>query len=280
MVEDTAERSRRRRPRRRRARKKKGEYLGRAVILTTGTFLRRPALRRGEARRRRIHEPSAENLSDSLRKIGFEIGRLKTGTPARLKRSSSISERPRSGRRRRRSHFTTPSCPSRRWSAGSPIRTDDPRDHPREPPSGARATAARSVGGPCPSIEPGRPVPREDHQIFLGPDAWRESIYVNGTSTSTPPTSGGVYPRSPGSRKPSSCATATRSSTTTRRPPSCGPPSRRAASAASTSPARSTARAATRKRAARGSSRASTPRCSSRAGPRSCSGATRGTSGS
>src|SRR5258706_11220333 len=68
---------------------KKGDYAGRAVVLTTGTFLK--AIQHcGELKREggRIHEPSAENLSDSLRRIGFEIGRLKTGTPARLKRSS------------------------------------------------------------------------------------------------------------------------------------------------------------------------------------------------
>src|SRR4030095_4158087 len=73
---------------------KKGAYEARAVILTTGTFLQ--AIQHcGEVKREggRIHEPSAEHLSDNLRKIGFEVGRLKTGTPARLKRSSIDFER-------------------------------------------------------------------------------------------------------------------------------------------------------------------------------------------
>lgn len=60
-------------------------YLGRTVILTTGTFMRGlihigltnyPGGRAGDL-------PSV-GLSDHLRSLGFEIGRLKTGTPARL----------------------------------------------------------------------------------------------------------------------------------------------------------------------------------------------------
>ncbi|MCE9535662.1 MAG: FAD-dependent oxidoreductase, partial [Nitrospirae bacterium] len=59
--------------------------LAKAVILTSGTFLKGlihiglnhfPAWRSGEA--------SAEHLSDCMRDLGFEVGRLKTGTPPRL----------------------------------------------------------------------------------------------------------------------------------------------------------------------------------------------------
>lgn len=61
----------------------------RAVVLTSGTFLKGlihiglnhfPAGRAGEA--------SAEHLSDCMRDLGFEIGRLKTGTPPRLDRDT------------------------------------------------------------------------------------------------------------------------------------------------------------------------------------------------
>lgn len=61
------------------------EYLGDAVIVTTGTFLRglihvglsnKPAGRFGEA--------PAVGLSECFRELGFELGRLKTGTPSRL----------------------------------------------------------------------------------------------------------------------------------------------------------------------------------------------------
>lgn len=63
--------------------------LTKAVVLTSGTFLKGlmhiglnhlPGGRAGE--------PSAENLSDCMRDFGFEIGRLKTGTPPRIDRDS------------------------------------------------------------------------------------------------------------------------------------------------------------------------------------------------
>src|SRR5438105_4216551 len=65
------------------------EIIARSVILTSGTFLKGlihiglnhfPAGRAGE--------PSAEHLSDCMRHFGFEVGRLKTGTPPRLDRDS------------------------------------------------------------------------------------------------------------------------------------------------------------------------------------------------
>lgn len=60
-------------------------FLGRTVILTTGTFLR-GLIHVGLARYAggRAGDLPAEGLSDSLSSLGFEIGRLKTGTPARL----------------------------------------------------------------------------------------------------------------------------------------------------------------------------------------------------
>src|SRR5215510_82179 len=60
-----------------------------ALVVTTGTFLnglthigpeQRPAGRHGE--------PPSRDLSDSIRAFGFEMGRLKTGTPPRLDRKS------------------------------------------------------------------------------------------------------------------------------------------------------------------------------------------------
>lgn len=61
------------------------KYKARAIILTTGTFLK-GLIHIGEfiTSGGRIGELSSEKLSDSLRRIGFEVGRLKTGTPPRL----------------------------------------------------------------------------------------------------------------------------------------------------------------------------------------------------
>jgi len=64
-------------------------YRSKAVVITAGTFLAgriwvghqsMPAGRAGEQ--------AAEGLSESLRRLGFELGRLKTGTPARVDRRS------------------------------------------------------------------------------------------------------------------------------------------------------------------------------------------------
>jgi tRNA uridine 5-carboxymethylaminomethyl modification enzyme len=59
------------------------------VVLTPGTFLN-GLLHVGMRQEAggRVGEPPAEGLSDSLRELGLEIGRLKTGTPPRIKASS------------------------------------------------------------------------------------------------------------------------------------------------------------------------------------------------
>jgi tRNA uridine 5-carboxymethylaminomethyl modification enzyme len=60
-----------------------------ACVVTTGTFLR-ALMHSGEEQRRggRFGEPSAETFSDSLRALGLQLGRLKTGTPPRVDRQS------------------------------------------------------------------------------------------------------------------------------------------------------------------------------------------------
>jgi tRNA uridine 5-carboxymethylaminomethyl modification enzyme len=61
----------------------------RAVIVTTGTFLR-ALMHTGEAKTEggRVGEAAARGLSGCLAKLGLELGRLKTGTPPRLDRKS------------------------------------------------------------------------------------------------------------------------------------------------------------------------------------------------
>src|ERR1043165_9577673 len=65
------------------------QYLGACVVITTGTFLR--GLMHVGANQQaggRAGEAAAQNLSSSLREVGLELGRLKTGTPPRLNRRS------------------------------------------------------------------------------------------------------------------------------------------------------------------------------------------------
>ncbi len=65
------------------------QYRGKTVILTTGTFLR-GLMHIGQDKQAggRAGEAAAMNLSDSMREVGLELGRLKTGTPPRLLRRS------------------------------------------------------------------------------------------------------------------------------------------------------------------------------------------------
>jgi tRNA uridine 5-carboxymethylaminomethyl modification enzyme len=60
-----------------------------AVVLTTGTFMR-ALMHTGEKRTEggRVGEGTAKGISATLRGLGFELGRLKTGTPPRLARES------------------------------------------------------------------------------------------------------------------------------------------------------------------------------------------------
>jgi tRNA uridine 5-carboxymethylaminomethyl modification enzyme len=65
------------------------QYLGRTVIITTGTFLR-GLMHIGSNQQSggRAGDAAAMNLSSSLQELGLELGRLKTGTPPRLLRKS------------------------------------------------------------------------------------------------------------------------------------------------------------------------------------------------
>src|SRR6202789_576753 len=65
------------------------QYHGQTVIVTTGTFLR-GLMHIGSNQQSggRAGDSAAMNLSDSLKEIGLELARLKTGTPPRLLRQS------------------------------------------------------------------------------------------------------------------------------------------------------------------------------------------------
>lgn len=65
------------------------QYLGKTIVITTGTFLRGLIhIGTNQQSGGRSGEASAMSLSESLRNLGLELGRLKTGTPPRLLRRS------------------------------------------------------------------------------------------------------------------------------------------------------------------------------------------------
>ena len=172
----------------------------RAVVVTTGTFLsglihvgpeREPGGRRGEQ--------AAYALSASLRALGLSLGRLKTGTPARLDRASidfaRLEPQPGDAEPRPFSAWSV-------WPDGRPplpqrechITHTTERTHDlirQNLHRSAIYSGAISGVGPryCPSIEDKvvRFADRDRHQLFLEPEGLDvPEIYPNGISTSLP----------------------------------------------------------------------------------------------
>ena len=75
-------------------------YACRALVVTTGTFLN-GLIHIGPEQQPagRVGEPPSSELAESLKSIGFEWGRLKTGTPPRLDRESIDFDAPGGARR-------------------------------------------------------------------------------------------------------------------------------------------------------------------------------------
>ena len=168
----------------------------RAVVLTTGTFLR-GLIHRGEETvpAGRIGEKPALGLSKRFEAMDFQLGRLKTGTPARLD-GTSIDF---SGLEEQRGDdppepfsmltdaITTPqiSCFITRTTAET-HRIISANIH-----RSAMYSGRIQSRGPryCPSIEDKvvRFADRDSHQIFLEPEGLDDpTIYPNGLSTSLP----------------------------------------------------------------------------------------------
>ncbi len=171
-------------------------YHARAVILTTGTFLK-GLIHIGESKRQggRIGEPSAEGLSDSLRTLGFEVRRLKTGTPPRLNaRTIRVEElEPQWGDAEPRP-FSFSTKKIDRPQVPCHITHTNTETHRLIKENLHRAplyTGQIKATGPryCPSIEDKvvRFAEKEQHQIFLEPEGLDTlEIYCNGISTSLP----------------------------------------------------------------------------------------------
>ena len=173
-----------------------GRFLScRAVVLCAGTFLcGRMYTGEHQTVGGRIDETSAEHLSGSLRNVGFETGRLKTGTPPRIARDSidfSQCEKDFGDRNPRPFSRSTQSVRNSivcytTWT-NSNTHAILERGFDRSP----MFTGRISGSGPryCPSIEDKvfRFSEKEGHMLFLEPEGLEtDSIYVNGFSTSLP----------------------------------------------------------------------------------------------
>jgi tRNA uridine 5-carboxymethylaminomethyl modification enzyme len=169
-------------------------YSSARVVLTTGTFLkgvihqgelRIPAGRHGEA-------PSI-GLADRLYALGLKMGRLKTGTPARLDGSTIAWDRlemQQADDEPTPFSFLTRTITNRQVACGVTYTTAETHRIIAERLSESAVYGGRVSGrGPryCPSIEDKvvRFADKTSHQIFLEPEGLDDdTVYPNGVSTS------------------------------------------------------------------------------------------------
>ena len=166
------------------------------VVLTTGTFMSgKIFIGEYEHESGRLGEEAAKGLGDALRAKGFHVGRMKTGTPARVKKSSLDFTRleVQDGDEEMRP-FSFLSGSIERPNLKCYITYTNEKTHQiiRDNIHRSPLYGGRIVGkGPryCPSIEDKvvRFPERERHQIFVEPEGeGTEEMYLNGLSSSLP----------------------------------------------------------------------------------------------
>ena len=167
-----------------------------AVILTTGTFLGGKLFAgEWEAPGGRYDERAASQMSRSLSSLGLRLGRLKTGTPPRLDKSSidfGKCEEQRGDDPPQPFSFRTKSIEMPQVSCWITRTTQATHDRIRAHAHRSPMVQGRIQGqGPryCPSVEDKvvRFPEQEGHQVFLEPEGVDSSdVYPNGISTSLP----------------------------------------------------------------------------------------------
>ncbi len=166
-----------------------------AVVLTVGTFLNgRIHIGDQQSTGGRAGDPASIRLSDRLHDLGFETGRLKTGTPARIDRRtidfSQLIEQPGDTPTPYLSYFSAPHSHPKQVSCFITHTNAHTHDIIRAGLSTSAMYSGNITGtGPryCPSIEDKvtRFAEREAHQVFLEPEGLHShEIYPNGISTS------------------------------------------------------------------------------------------------
>ncbi len=174
------------------------EIYGKAVIITTGTYLKGMILYGDTKFSSGPHseEPSL-HLSDALKRIGFNIKRLKTGTPPRIKKSSIDYSKaviqPGDDELYNFSFANTPNYKAEDQIPCYLIYTT-PKTHQIIKDNLTKSSMyggyVEGVGPRyCPSIEDKivKFADKERHQIFLEPESiYYDDIYIQGFSTSMP----------------------------------------------------------------------------------------------
>ncbi|MCO5267380.1 MAG: tRNA uridine-5-carboxymethylaminomethyl(34) synthesis enzyme MnmG [Brumimicrobium sp.] len=173
------------------------DIYGKTVVLTSGTFMN-GVIHIGERNYGggRAGESASIGITEDLVKLGFESGRMKTGTPARVDGRSldytkmEVQEGDENPSKFSFSDKTSPL--SNQIACHITYTNEETHDILRTgfDKSPMFAGRIKSVGPRyCPSIEDkiNRFAERERHQIFVEPEGWNTvEIYVNGFSSSLP----------------------------------------------------------------------------------------------
>ena len=169
----------------------------RAVVLTSGTFMN-GLMHIGERQLGggRAGEKASHGITEQLVRLGFEAGRMKTGTPPRVDgRSidySVLEEQPGDAEPGKFSFLASTSPPTRQLSCWMTYTSPEVHDILRTGFDRSPMFNGRIRGlGPryCPSIEDkiDRFADKDRHQIFVEPEGWDTvETYINGFSTSLP----------------------------------------------------------------------------------------------
>jgi tRNA uridine 5-carboxymethylaminomethyl modification enzyme len=172
------------------------EIIANSVVLTNGTFLN-GIIHIGEKKMGggRTGEKSATGITEQLVELGFESGRMKTGTPPRVDGRSldySKMEEQWGDKDGGKFSYTDTKTPKEQRCCWITYTNAAVHETLKEGFDRSPMFTGRIKGlGPryCPSIEDkiNRFAERERHQIFVEPEGWDTvEIYVNGFSTSLP----------------------------------------------------------------------------------------------
>jgi len=172
------------------------EFGAKAVVLTNGTFLN-GIIHIGEKQfgGGRTGEKSATGITEQLVSLGFESGRMKTGTPPRIDGRSldySKMEEQKGDENPEKFSFSDTQKLSRQRSCHITYTNENVHEILKGGFEQSPMFSGRIKGiGPryCPSIEDkiNRFAERERHQLFVEPEGWDTvEVYLNGFSTSLP----------------------------------------------------------------------------------------------
>ena len=173
------------------------EFRAKAVVLTNGTFLG-GLMHCGanSAEGGRAGDAASHGISESLRELGFEVGRMKTGTPARIDaRSIDFSQLEEQPGDEKPSKFSfSPDTEAVKEQKSCYLVYTSPQVHATLRTGFALSPlfngTIKGIGPRyCPSIEDKLRTfaEKEQHQLFLEPEGWETNeYYINGFSSSLP----------------------------------------------------------------------------------------------